>query len=59
MCRILYRSKHVVCERCHKNDHKSTDLEKCDVYIASQPDLLAFTRGTFSNFGRCDVMRDV
>ena len=25
-CRIMYRSKHVVCERCHKNDYKSTDL---------------------------------
>ena len=21
-CRIMYRSKHVVCKRCHKNDHK-------------------------------------
>ena len=58
MCRIPYRSKHVVCERCHKNDHKSTDLELFDAYIASQPDLLAFTRGTFSNFDRCDVTMD-
>ena len=57
MCRIMYRSKHV-CKRCHNNDHKSTDLEKCDAYIESQPDLLAFTRGTFSNFDRCDVTMD-
>ena len=48
-CRIMY----VVCERCHMNNHKSTDLGKCDEYIASQLDLLAFTRGTFSNFDRC------
>ena len=51
-------SRHVVCERCHKNDHKSTDLEKCDAYIASQPDLRDFTRGTFSNFDMCDVTMD-
>ena len=57
-CRIMYRSKHVVCERCHKNDHKSTSHGKCDVYIASQPDLLAFTRGTFCNFDGCDVTMD-
>ena len=43
---------------CHKNDHKSADLEKCDAYIASQPDLLAFSRGTFSNLDRCDVTMD-
>ena len=58
MCRIMYCSKHVFCKRCHKNDHKSTDFGKCDAYIASQPDLLSFTRGTFSILDRCDVTMD-
>ena len=58
MCRILYRSKYAVCEQCHKSDYKSITIEKCDTYIANQPDLIAFTRGTFSHFYRCDVTMD-
>ena len=43
------------CIRCRNSDHKTEDIDQCEAYIASQPDVLAFNRGPFSNFDRCDV----
>ena len=57
-CRLSYRNQPAVprpCIRCKNSDHKTEDIEQCEAYIANQPDVLAFNRGPFSNFDRCDV----
>ena len=54
-CRIVYKSRVQNCSRCQGHDHKTSDTEKCPAFVANQPELLAFTRGTFSNFDRCEV----
>ena len=54
-CRIVYKSRVQIGSRCQGHDHKTGDTEKCPAFVANQLEPLAFTRGTFSNFDRCEV----
>ena len=54
-CRIVYKSSVQNCSRCQGHHHKTSDTEKCPEFVAKQPELPSFTRGTFINFDRCEV----
>lgn len=57
-CRISYANQGKLCRRCGHTDHNTDQTVACKAYIASQPDVLGFTNGIFSNFDRCDVIHD-
>ena len=56
-CRLWYASRRHQCDRCHES-HKTSDVDLCDAYRHTQPNVHVFGKGPLSNFSSCKMTMD-
>ena len=56
-CRLWYASRRHQCDRCHES-HKTSDVDLCDAYRHTQPNVHVLRKGPLSNFSSCKMTMD-